>query len=1305
MISVNGVDSVNCGQSVPCHSVGFALTSRAASNDIIKIMNNNLSEPFMINRSFPIPRNITIAGINGRPIINASSPFQPKYLFEESELPKMKLITLRMENLYFRGIGIASLTNITSDNIISFQNCYFENVVTTKDMINVVGHQHKHDFGQVNFLNSNLVNNVALGNSRAVSVEQIRSIFYKCHFRNNLSSASGLIYLAGGCSRIKNSYFERNSILKPFTMGGAVFAFSTVEILNCSFKFNGNEGTFAGGAIGTVGRKLMIKSSIFEYNTAHFGGALYLRVTSVTEISRSVFKGNKAKRFGGAIFNYKAELCIKKTSFDDNTVSYSSGRGGAIFTTGKKLAIESSLFEFNTALGKHGDGGAISLPVSSVTDISGSFFIRNQAKINGGAISCSNAEKYRKTFPSKNSTAVLYIFNCSFQRNIAKGGAGVAIFEGMNLTVKASSFDRNNASVGGGAIYTLSILKGIISRCSFRGNEGNLYGGALSHNGKILIIKNSTFQNNTLTGYKGQGGALFAKDYVWKNYGQVFICHCAFDGNRAAFRGGAIRADHNRLIVRNSSFRSSSYPKSQAYFGGDVLYSRSAVTFEHVCLLDVDRYTPQNSLIVHEHFLMALGNYDGKYGPLDVDFKLSLKVGVHIKCLTGKNIAISNHTLISTKPYYPFLSVSCSVCPRNFYSLSSGHLDVSSQNQSFRKTDVKCHPCPLGGVCEKGRIRAAENFWGYTSGKEVHFTSCPFGYCCAKKECVHYSSCHKARTGSLCGQCEKGFTENILTSDCLTYKQCQHPWYWVIVALSGMLYLIAFMYLNEITKNLKTLLIPIFIAEHFKDRPFKLSVIFKGMLLCIKSKFKNEFSENCQVQYITDDVFLPEAGHVEPCQEMQGNIELAPDEEIQSITAVHQESEESIFPGLLKIIIFFYQTNVLFKVYTGSKSHGFVHILQEAMSSVFSLRSDGAFTQSLSWCPLDNIQPVSKVLLKSSFIVYLFFLVFLVFVLCKAGKQLKIDAIQLNNSRLVCCMLRLIFISYAGITVTCFSLLSCVQLGPLGRVLFIDGSILCYRWWQMIVIVMMCCWIIPFPVTIYASSQLLHNNILSTKKFLLCLLFPLPAICYWLYICCKNARKESEDITVLDEGVEEVLQIVEGPFRTLNISKKEKNYRLPWESVLIGRRLVLIFLKTFIVNTFLRLSLMLFCTILFMIHHIYTKPFSSSLLNNIETVSLSMLNIVCFLNIVPAYDYAYPTYLFVHAQGVLQVLNVIETALNLLFPSIFGLVVAILISIRIFQFIFWLCRCFVRLVRLIPLCTRCNKLPQGNTVICSDEQP
>ena len=361
---------------------------------------------------------------------------------------------------------------------------------------------------------------------------------------------------------------------------------------------------------------------------------------------------------------------------------------------------------------------------------------------------------------------------------------------------------------------------------------------------------------------------------------------------------------------------------------------------------------------------------------------------------------------------------------------------------------------------------------------------------------------------------QKRSCRKFLTRDCLPPQNCQQQRLFLVPILVGIGYVLIFMYLDKIAKLISAILIP---------RMPQMTEVLEDMLNFSKSKFLKTFGKINKMEYLANDVVVDDAEIQQHCAK-SSKIEVLSDQQIKikyrHNVVSHKDSSSSMFPGFLKILIFFHQTMVLFKIQTDSESHTFVHILQELLSFLFNLRVDGIFTQDLSWCPVDNLRPVSKVLLKNAFILYLFALVTLVYAILKMGKAMNIintESYVSSKSRLLSCTIRLILVSYAGITTSSFSLLSCVHLGPLGNVLFIDGSIKCYNQWQIVVILILILWVFPFPISIYTSSQLLRHQMLTPGGFLLSLLFPIPAIFHWLHLqicCCKKTAAESKSFAV-----------------------------------------------------------------------------------------------------------------------------------------------------------------------------------------------
>ena len=1404
MVSQNGKDFSHCGQYAPCQTIGFVLSHRARDDDIIKIQGNRLSrypEPFIINKSYPLLKNITLLGLNGSPKISAKiSASTSTFLFQAAYPQSVKDITLKVQNLIFQGIGILHLTNLYTESNILLKNCHFENITSDEDIICVDGY-----IGLVTFQHCFFINNTALNSSRVVSITQSNTIFRNCYFLNNLSTANGSVAIIGGQSFIKNCKFENNTVTGTEMKGGAIYAtsFSVIQILKCYFSFN--RATANGGAIFCSGNKLLVVGSSFRHNIIEFktdihwlwtvgGGAISSQVTSVIEISSSKFIGNEAYRLGGAILvDGGSYLHIQTSSFLHN-----SGEGGALTYYGRKLLIKGCTFTGNRdgAINVENFSGDSMNPMpNQITKllISNSSFVNNGARTSiatsstlggalnvqydntatnifnctfqhnvasmGGAISHGAKEFIVKTSTFDNNSAYnsggaidisdakSEITNCTFKQNkalISDGGAisyeGNQLFIGASLflennavgynswnennvmdgggqggaiylanvqadakefIIKSSSFNGNNAYRSSGAIYIFS-AKSKITNCTFIQNRvlnGN--GGAISYIGNPLLIDDSLFLENIAMGERGQGGAVYlgtSEELESSNDPCVYstIMNCIFKYNKAYLQGGTVMSIISVLFIRKSLFVSSSHSHAEIYHGGEFLYSMSDLTLQDVSFIDDNKNNEKATLIFHQ-----------ETHPRGLQL-IHFKEGVQFNCSSGKYIQlrsqIGKKELVDCSPdnsdsysmgnipyndFFCFLVVSCSFCPKMSYSLSSGYL--YSKNHSIVKSHKHCYNCPTGGVCENGKIRASPNSWGYIDEKEVRFSTCPFGYCCIKHECKNYDSCRNGRRGILCNQCEDGLTENLLTPDCLQLKNCKHSWFFMVVIIATIIYTLVFMYFNQVVNMVQKLLIPAFISKLMKHNYGNLSANCQYSLQVIKLTLKQKFGFSDSLPHVTNDVEIEETE--EDSLEMENHIEIYTLEELQETPQSSDERTVSIFPGLLKIIIFFYQTNVLYKVYTGSKSHAFGQTIKETISIIFSLRVDGLFTHDLSWCPIDDLRPVPKAIFKSLFVFLLFTLLLFLFVILKIGRVIKLvgnESYALNQSRLLCCSLRFALIGYASITATCFSLLSCVHLGPLGNVLFIDGSIKCYTQWQLAVILIVCFWICPFPVAIYTASRLLGRNIVSTRTFIICLVFPLPAILYWLYIKIfkqSEVEEAGRDWTIRDNGIREILEIMDGPFRR---SKDNNKHRLSWESVLIGRRLVLIFIKSFVLNTFVRLSLMLLCTILFSFHHISVKPFSSGILNNTETLSLLMLIVVCFLNLVPAFDYTYPSF-YVHVQDLIRVQKQTESVVTLIFPYMLGLCVATLILIRIFRLLFWLGRCFMRFTTYAKqkLCSQC----------------
>ena len=1069
-----------------------------------------------------------------------------------------------------------------------------------------------------------------------ISLKSVASI-NDCQFENNNGLNGAVIHASlNSVLNINNCVFKRN---RAKSKGGALM-FNQSRIINISgCLFVNNYAENEGGAIYYRGNTLFLNTTVFINNIARGKGAAILgSLSSVLNVVHCVFKRNKVQKYCGVILLWKTfNVNISQSLITENFFGGSYG-GAIVVRYGNKVTVNNTEFTNNTGC----DGAALDAKFVSILTIVYCVFKRNRAILFGGALRSYN-------------TSFINILGCLFKENHAEnyGGAIYSAHEGK-LIVTDTEFISNTAKFLAGAIFS----KNLIIICSaFRKNKAVFGGGIVVH--ESLEIKNTTFERNLAQYSNIIGGGFGGAISMYSS--KVKISDSLFKDNMAKMAGGSIHSTvKGSLSIKRTIFQINSYSSRYGRSRGVILYSSGKLILEGIFFQDLDELNIKNSLIEHS----------GKLSDFNINH-------ITVTCSTGKDIMADISSKLDTYGFHPekalaFFTVSCSSCSSYTYSLSAGRLGPDLTNQSH----INCYKCPFGGNCTNGRIKAASNFWGYVPKRntdQIHFSACPFGYGCSGSSCSHYDSCGTGRKGVLCGQCKKGLTENILSNDCLSSQQCRHPLFWLIALISGIAYVLSILFMEEVANLFITVLIP----KSFRESSDK------NLFRRIKDSLKNLLHQNPPAQLLLDDICCEqsEAEYVHP--------ELLDTTEYTTEGMNYNKSHTALFPGMFKIVLFFNQTTVLFKVFSAEKSHGFIHVIQEVIATLFNLRTDGIFSQDISWCPFDNLQPVSKALFKASFILYLFAIIFLIFLIFKIIKMIRKEnnhKSQKSYSRIHCCILRLLLISYSTITVTCFSLISCVNLDSVGKVLFIDGSIQCYTWWQFIVITIVCIWIASLPIAIYAASWLLHFHMLSAEKFLLSLSLPLPTIIYWLYVRITNRNNndpqtEMEDENRLSESAEEMQDLLEGPFRHYHRTENNRKYRLSWESIFIGRKLILIFIKTFVTDALIRLYFMLFFMVSFTLHHIYIRPFVSKFLNLIELISLCILSLICGLNILPAFIYMNPMATSLYVQSLADLFHQIETILMLVFPSVIGFIVAILVIVRVFQFLVWMCRLFVRLIR------------------------
>ena len=229
-----------------------------------------------------------------------------------------------------------------------------------------------------------------------------------------------------------------------------------------------------GGGLANYKATATLSNTTFECNTSRFGGGIindgqYGPATMT--ITDSTISENTASESGGGILNHLGAVIVSSSMFLGNSAHF----GGGIINDGKispaTLTVLDSTFAGNSAT----DAGGGLYNDEGSTDVFGSTFSRNLAVTGGGGIFNSRGTMTiansiitgnRASFGAgifsdgKNGSATMNVINSVLFGNSASIGAGI-LNDGFNsiarLTVANSTVAGNHASSKGG---------GILNNCS-----------------------------------------------------------------------------------------------------------------------------------------------------------------------------------------------------------------------------------------------------------------------------------------------------------------------------------------------------------------------------------------------------------------------------------------------------------------------------------------------------------------------------------------------------------------------------------------------------------------------------------------------------------------------------------------------------------------------------------------------------------------------------------------------------------------------------------------------------------------------
>ena len=182
-------------------------------------------------------------------------------------------------------------------------------------------------------------------------------------------------------------------------------------------------------------------------------------------------------------------------------------------------------------------------------------------------------------------------------------------------------------------------------------------------------------------------------------------------------------------------------------------------------------------------------------------------------------------------------------------------------------------------------------------------------------------------------------------------------------------------------------------------------------------------------------------------------------------------------------------------------------------------------------------------------------------------------------------------------------------------------------------------------------------------------------ITYWLI---KRMLKREGESSESGQNNKDVLEVLHGPFRQPNEHDKGTLY---WESVLIGRRFILLSCHAFIATPMFRMVCMAGACVIMLLHHVLKNPYRDPVANNAETLSLLSLVMMAVINLTKATLISFRTNTDGPAKSYVETLEWAEVGALAFVPTLLSIFVT-------FDIVSQFVRLMVTLAKIISRCVR-----------------
>ena len=1075
------------------------------------------------------------------------------------------------------------------------------------------------------------------------------------------------------------------------SIGSSKFSSEYAKVLNGSAEdisfhiynstFHGHRGRNNGGVISLQGTnlcKLNVSKSSFVNTSAEVGGAISIECATIdcVSLNQNNFTSNTAVMGGGALYikAVKASVKLRHSAFT-NCKTMGVGGSGVLIETSLKsltgtvgndllLTVESCRFQRCVTL-SYENGGSLTVFYKSQIEINinNSNFISNY----NGAVtlrpepyfseSKGNNRSMKSSYVRVQNSRVFENYGIVVPLNIYVNDQSIVTFLCVSMESNAVLAYHGGGFAGAAFIQSGNLT---IQQCQFLKNRAYYRGGALVVSVNLLNITDSFFDGNRAAHYIGCGGA------IWLAAMSAVIFNTTFN-NCSANDGGAICAQPcGKITIKKSQFVENNVGEQdpQESAGGATFSRDSQVTFEETM------FQRNTGLLGGAVYLQNGGaTFKNCYA---VDNFAAAQGGFLYAAYGVKNVVIQDSALNQTITWLKNFGV--------FHKEASFIHGNSIEELKIFNTTVEATPYDSNGP-----LLLVTNVTVMDFGKDNStIFNCPVGsemeilsfttsnYDTDKSTFAWQFSCSACRGNSYSLQRGRAVGKYVVPEfqclPCPFGANCSQnivakPNFW------GFKETIA-------PPTLKFTTCPVGYCSPPNKTEFPKYNGCQGNRSdklcghCSDAYSETLYSAACRPSNECNDYwFWPVA--LVYVSLMAFYLTFKPPiipwimRQIKWFKTKDTADEESNSDGgYVKIIFYFYQAADL--LLASNTSRRFVEgKVKNILVGVFNFRQ--SFSSNGLICPFRGLTVVTKQLFSASDVFGTCLMIGVLYCLHRGAQRCRRKEAP-NCSPYMAGVLQTILLGYKTLASVSFNLLRCVPIGSEKR-LFLDGNVVCFQLWQYILIAFVVAFVMPFVFVLLWGCYKLHNGSLSVAKFLLACCFPFPFLLYWLFLfllCVKRNAAQTDTATrqMSKRSVETTL------FGCFKKPADGGTLSLGWESVMIGRRLILILLKTFVNDPMPRLLIMSFLCVLFLQHHSMTQPFRDITANRVETISLLSLVLLGMVNMFFASFVSLAVPLTDHFKFSWYFCEVVETIILCAVPAIISIFIIGAVLLLVIRFLF-----------------------------------